>query len=392
MKGISVGSFALIIVFIGCEVDRTENITTEEIPRFEVDADWPQKLPNKWILGQVSGLFVDSRNHVWIAQRPGSLTPHEAAAAQDPPIARCCVPAPAVIEFAPDGSVIQAWGGPGEGYEWTDSPHGIYVDHQDHVWIAGGIYEHHLLKFTREGEFILQIGEKERTGGSNDKELLGGPADMVVDPEFNEIYIADGYVNRRVIVLDAETGEYRRHWGAYGEKPHDKPLGTDNLGSAKIDSSRQFRGPVHGITIADDELVYVTDRENNRIQVFQKDGTYIEEVLVRPETRSTGSTWDISPSDDRYKPALKELIPGSTWDVALSKGSKQKWLYVADGTNNVVWILERSSLKVIGHFGHGGKNAGYFGWLHNISTDSHGNIFTSEVDEDKRVQKFNRVK
>ncbi len=296
--------------------------------------------------------------------------------------------------------MVQAWDSADE-FEWADTrigfrggsyPHGIYVDHLDNVWVGGGIHQHHVLKFTQDGELLLQIGEIDRTGGSNSEELLGGPTDMVVDPETNEIYISDGYVNRRVIVFDAETGEYRRHWGAYGEEPHDEPLDFDNLGSDGIDTARQFRGAVHGIIISHDGLVYVTDRENNRIQVFQKDGTFVEEVLVRPETRSTGSTWDMSAGEDGFEQALADLIPGSAWDVAVSKDPQQRWLYVADGTNNVVWILQRSTLEVQGHFGHGGKNAGQFGWLHNLAVDSKGNIYTSEVSQDKRVQKFNRIR
>ncbi len=390
----------LLGLLISCEEDHLDRSFSGEIPQFDVDAAWPQPLQNNWMLGQVAGIFVDNRDHVWIAQRPSSLTLHEAAAAQDPPVSRCCVPAPSIIEFAPDGSVVQAWDS-ADGFEWADTaigfrggsyPHGIYVDHLDHVWVGGGIHQHHVLKFTRDGELLLKIGEMNRTGGSNNTELLGGPADMVVDPETNEIFIADGYINRRVIVFDAETGEYRRHWGAYGEEPHDESLGFDNTGADRTDPARQFRGAVHGIIISNDEQVYVTDRENNRIQVFLKDGTFVEEVFVRPETRSTGSTWDMSPTDDGYEQALADLVPGSTWDVALSEDPDQQWLYVADGTNNVVWIMERSTLEVKGHFGQGGKNAGHFGWLHNLAVDSRGNIYTSEVAQDKRVQKFTRTR
>lgn len=367
------------------------------VPEYEVDPLWPKPLPENWMLGQVAGVHVDSRDHVWIAHRPSSLTRHESAAAMDPPASLCCVPAPSIIEFDPDGNVVRAWSSP-DGYEWADTrigfrggsfPHGIYIDHQENVWVGGGIHQHHVLKFSKEGELLMTIGEAGRTGGSNSRELLGGPTSMVVDPETNEIYIADGYVNRRVIVFDAESGEYKRHWGAYGEVPHDEPLGYDNIGPGP-DSARQFRGAVHSIVISRDALVYVTDRENNRIQIFRKDGAFVDEVFVRPQTGSTGSTWDLPRDDRSYEQALADLIPGSAWDVALSEDPEQRWLYLADGTNNVVWILDRTTLEVVGHFGRGGKQPGQFGWLHNIAVDSKGNIYTAEVAQEKRVQKFVR--
>lgn len=374
-------------------------LESSETPYFEVAPSWPLPLPEEWILGQVAGIHVDSEDLIWIAQRPASLTAHESAAAADPPISMCCSPAPAIIAFNREGDVVHAWDS-GEGFEYADEmgfrggsfPHGIHVDHNGYVWVGGGIHQHHVLKFSREGELLMQIGEPAETGGSNDTERLGGPADMAVDPETNEIYIADGYVNRRVIVFDAETGEYRRHWGAYGEEPHDDPLGYDHIGPDRDDPERQFRGAVHGIVISADGLVYVTDRENSRIQVFEKDGTFVEEVFVRPETRSTGSTWDMNRDEDGYEQALADLIPGSTWDLALSDDPEQKWLYVADGTNNVVWMMDRSSLEVIDHFGRGGKQAGHFGWLHNIAVDSDGTIYTAEVAQEKRIQKFIRLR
>lgn len=335
------------------------------VPGYEVDPYWPQMLPGNWILGQVAGLAVDSRDHVWIFQRPESLSAEEAGAAQDPPISDCCLPAPEVIRFTPDGEFERAWNASGGQAGRVETPHGIYLDHRDNVWLgdAGG---HRILKFTRDGEFLLEIGAAGRTGGSDDTGLLGGPTDMVVDPETNELFVADGYGNRRVIVFDVESGDYLRHWGAYGEIPDDEPLGEYDP-SAPVDS--QFRGPVHGIVLSSDGRLYVTDRRANRIQVFRTDGTYLEEAVIRPET----------------------LSMGSTWDLALSEDPAQRWLYVADGTNNRVWIVERSGLELRGHFGHGGKSAGAFGWLHNIDLDSGGNLYTSEVEEGKRVQRFVRV-
>ena len=183
---------------------------------FRVDPFWPKPLPNDWLLGEVGGVAVDSRDHVWIAQRPRSLTPDEAGAAQEPPLSLCCHPAPPILELDPAGNVVQGWGGAGEGFDWPDREHGIFVDYKDNVWIGGnGEEDHQVLKFSRDGTFLMQIGEAGKTSGSNHTSHLGRPADMFVDPEANEVYIADGYRNRRVIVFDADTGEYKRHWGAY---------------------------------------------------------------------------------------------------------------------------------------------------------------------------------
>jgi DNA-binding beta-propeller fold protein YncE len=339
-----------------------------------VDPFWPKRLPNNWIVGQVAGLAVDDRDHIWIIHRPASLTPEEAAAAQKPPTAMCCVPAPPVIEFDPDGNVVQAWGGPGQGYDWFAVEHGIHVDGQGNVWVGGnGDPDNHILKFTREGRFLLQIGKAGQRLGSNDTTTLGGPAAVEVDAAANEVYVADGYKNKRVVVFDATSGAYKRHWGAYGGSPVDSPLvpaTEQTLNKEPYDPaaqrSRQFRGPVHGVAVSRDGLVYVTDRMGNRVQVFRKNGEYASEVLIRPETRSLGTAWD----------------------VALSRDPEQQWLLVSDGSNHVVWVLDRKTLKIVEPFGSGGRNAGQFGWVHNLDTDSKGNVYTAEVETGKRIQKF----
>ena len=335
---------------------------SDERPSFRVDPFWPGELPNNWILGQVSGLSVDAQDHVWIVHRPRTLDGRQRGEE-----GMCCVPAPAVIEFAPDGELLRSWGGPGEGFEWPENEHGIHVDHEGHVWIGGnGAADAHVLKFTGDGEFLLQIGRAGESGGSNDTENLGRPASIEVDAGANEVYIADGYGNRRVVVYDAKTGEYKRHWGAFGERPDDVALPPYD---PEAEPSRHFRSPVHGATIAADGLVYVADRTNNRVQVFEKDGTFVTETFVRPETLGSGS------------------VSG----VTLSADADQRWLFVPDGTNNVVWILDRASLTVVDHFGRLGKNAGQFYRLHNLDIDSRGNLYTTEVNVGQRVQKFERL-
>ncbi len=331
---------------------------------FRVDPFWPKPLPNDWLLGEVSGVAVDSRDHVWIVQRPRSLSADEAGASQEPPISVCCKRAPAVLELDSEGNVVGSWGGPGEGFEWPALEHGIFVDYKDNVWIGGnGPDDHQVLKFSRDGTFQLQIGKAGQTAGSNHTSYLGRPADIYVDAEANEVYIADGYGNRRVIVFDADSGEYRRHWGAYGNEPDDTDPGAYDPDG---DTPQQFRTPVHSVNISDDGLVYVADRVNNRIQVFQKSGEFVEEVII----------------------AKRTLGAGAVWDVDFSADAEQRLLYDADGTNQQVWVLERSGLQLLGSFGRRGRYAGQFHWVHSLATDSQGNIYTGEVNQGRRLQKF----
>ncbi len=332
-----------------------------EIPQFRVDPFWPA-LPDDWILGQTAGVDVDADDHVWLIHRPRTLD-----ARQRGEEGMCCTPAPPVIEFAADGTVLRSWGGPGAGYEWPQSEHGIHVDHRGHVWIGGNAAgDAHILKFTKDGEFLLQIGRAGQSGGSNDTANLGRPAGIRVDPEANEVYVADGYGNRRVIVFDADSGAYKRHWGAYGERPDDVELPPYD---PDADPIRHYRSPVHDVAIADDGLVYVADRTNDRLQVFRKDGTFVREAFIRPDT----------------------LGSGSASGVTLSVDPDQRWLFVPDGTNNVIWILDRASLTVVDRIGRMGKYAGQFYRLHNVAIDSRGNLYTTEVNVGQRLQKFDRL-
>ncbi len=334
------------------------------IPAFKVDPYWPEPLPNNWLVGQVSGIAIDSKDHIWIIHRPKSLGSDEAVSKllpQELPYS----PAPSIMEFDSSGKLIQAWGGSDNGLNWPESEHGIFIDHEDNVWI-GGFTDHQVLKFRPDGTLLLQIGKAGKTGGSNDTTLLGGPTDVDVDRETNEVYIADGYVNHRIIVFDATTGKYKRLWGAYGSKPNDSDLGPYD---PNLSSPLQFANPVHAVRISNDDLVYVCDRKNNRIQVFQKDGKFIQEVFISRETSGDGAAWDLD----------------------FSSGPGQKLIYVADGTNQCVWILHRESLEVIGHFGRIGRYAGQFICIHNIAVDSRGNTYTTEVHTGKRMQKFNYV-
>jgi DNA-binding beta-propeller fold protein YncE len=355
-------------------------------PPFKVDHDWPKPLPNNWLVGQVAGVAVDRHDRIWIIQRQSTLTVDERGSDPVPPAlprSNCCNRAPAVLVFNREGDLLKAWGGaadpgflttrctPAMGCEWPTNEHGIYVDHMDYVYIGGnGGANHQVIKFTNDGSFVYQIGKAGVTGGSNDinggpfgRPLLGQPADMEVDPKTNDLYIADGYQNKRVLVVDAHTGLYKRHWGAYGNVPDDTNPGPYDP-SAPV--AQQFRNPVHCVRIADDGLVYVCDRVNNRYQVFRKDGSFVKEVFLERDTLGNGSMWDIDLSPDR----------------------RQSELYNADGENNMVWIFNRASGIVLDSFGRNGRSAGQFHWVHNLAVDSRGNIYTAEVDTGKRAQKF----
>jgi len=338
-----------------------------DVPRLEVDPFWPKPLPNNWILGQVSGVAVDKRGHVWIVQRPRSLSDRELGAQQKPPFSKCCVAAPPVLVFDQAGNLVRSWGGPGTGYEWPQSEHGVFVDGEDRVWLAGnGDKDSQILKFTIDGTFLLQIGRSGQSKGSNDTANLGSPADLNVDLAAREVYVADGYGNRRVIVFDSETGAYRRHWGAYGKAPSDAATPPYDPAAPP---SQQFGRPVHCVRPANDGLVYVCDRTNDRLQIFRKDGTFVSETFFEKETR----------------------LNGSVSEVAFSQDAGQRFLYMVDGVNNELRVVERSSLATLARIGRPGRYAGQFHVVHNVTVDQQGNVYTTEVNTGQRVQKFRRV-
>jgi DNA-binding beta-propeller fold protein YncE len=374
-----------------------------QAPRFEVEVMWPKPLPNHWVIGNTIGVSVDGNDHIWIIHRAGSLERMETYAAANPPASECCTPAPPVLEFDEEGNLIGHWGGPGNGYDWPDSNHGITVDYKGNVWIGGnaattgggGVEEggpaqaaakgpapaapaqtkgrgrggpplYHdsmVLKFTQDGKFLMQIGKVGQSKGSNDIENLGRPAKTFVDPKTNELYVADGYGNRRVIVYDAETGKYKRHWGAYGHTPDDTNPGPYRPSDPP---DQQFRTPVHCAELSHDNLLYVCDRVNDRIQVFKPDGTFVKEVFIAKNT----------------------LGDGAVWDIAFSKDPQQKYIYLADGSNEKIYIMLRDTLEILTSFGDGGRQPGQFYAVHSIATDSKGNIFTTETYRGQRVQKF----
>lgn len=341
-----------------------------EAPVFEVNPLWPKPLPNNWRLGSAIGVGVDSRDHVFIIHRglPTLNARTEAGAAANPPNAECCTAAPPVLEFDPEGNLVNSWGGPGQGYQWPVSNHGISIDHKDNVWIGGNGSDttgrdSHVLKFTHDGRFLVQFGIPNQPPNSNSMEHFGRVAKISFDPAANEAYLSDGYGNKRVAVIDMDKGTIKRYWGAYGKKPEDVNLGPYNPDAPL---AQQFRNPVHCAEPTDDGLVYVCDRPNDRIQVFRKDGSFVKEQRVAPRT----------------------LGDGSVWDIVFSRDRAQRYLFLADGKNERIYVMDRQSLEILTMFGGGGRQPGQFFAVHSIAADSKGNLYTTETYEGKRVQKF----
>jgi DNA-binding beta-propeller fold protein YncE len=357
-----------------------------QAPIFEVDPFWPQPLPNHWVTGSTIGLSVDSQDRVWTIHRPNTVEDNFKAAdikvgdargtddealpgragekpATDMFIGKCCKVAPPVLVYDQAGRLVKSWGGPGKGYDWPDSNHGITVDHEGNVWLAGnGDKDTQVLKFSGAGQFLFQIGKHGVHNGSNDLANFWKPTKVFVDTTDNEAYVADGYGNRRVIVFDAASGKYKRHWGAYGNRPRDEavpPYRPDGP------PSKQFN-TVHCAMVSNDGLVYVCDRVNDRIQVFRKDGTFIKEAVVDAHTFRSGSVWDLT----------------------FSRDPQQTFLYVANGVDQKINILLRSTLEVLTSFGDGGRGPGQFFGVHNLATDSHGNLYAAETYTGARVQRF----
>jgi DNA-binding beta-propeller fold protein YncE len=345
-------------------VDAQTAVTaTRSVPRFRVDPAWP-KIPNGWQFGQVSSVAVDAQDHVWVLQRPGTLGPEERTKA-----------APPVLEFTAEGAFVRAWGGPGKGYEWPSSEHGIHVDAKGFVWIGGnGTNDHQILKFTRDGTFVMQIGKSGRSTGNADTENLNQPADAFVHAATNELFVADGYGNRRIIVFDADTGKYKRMWGAFGHAPTDtapNPAPAD----ADPNGAPQFVQPVHAARVSKDGLVYVSDRGGKRVQVFRLDGTYVTQVFIGRECKAP------------------ECGNGTTAaSTAFSTDPGQRFLYVGNRSQAKVMVFERRTLELVDSFGEWGSAPGQFGTLHHIAADSKGNLYVTEVTplkpENRRVQKF----
>ena len=415
--------------------------STAKVPGFIADAGWPQKLPNNWILGQVGGLYVAPDDHVWVFQRPRSLTDDEAALTDSTHKAKdgkpvdvmgharpygvlgdCCVPAPSVLEFDANGKLLRAWGGPADpdkckmeqGCVWPATEHGIFVDHNGFVYLGGSDFNDKpngsawsssngsdgmILKFTKDGKFVMMIGgpggkgpdSNNKDGGRNGTPLFHRPADITVDPVTNRMYVSDGYGNRRVAIVDAGTGKYLGHFGAYGNNPIDDKAAAD-AGNWMNDFTKGnmkptfFRNPVHCAKISKDGLLYVCDRGNNRIQVFNSR----DPNLGKPCANPSGEPGKCAFVAEKPVAVRTNGLPGSAVAINFSTDPQQSCLYVGDNSNMTIYLLKRDTLEELGRLGRSGREAGEFHWLHQVSVDSRGDIYTAEVDTGKRIQKFIR--
>jgi hypothetical protein len=281
------------------------------VPAFEPDPRWPQT-PAGWEWGQVIGIFADARGHVWTSSRSR------------------------ITEWDPQGAQVQSWDARGPDGNWS-TIHGLFVDHTGHVW-TNARESQLTIKFTRAGKVALVIGKFNETGGSNDTSLMGRPSEIWVDAADNEVFVADGYGNRRIIVFDGDSGKYLRHWGAYGKRPED-PVGRRGAGggggggrgaagAAPVPASppQQFSVP-HGIAGSRDGLIYLADRANNRIQVFRQNGEFVREKILRPRC---GAQEQASWAPKR--PCGTE----AAFSVGFSHDAPQTYLYVADGGTHVI--------------------------------------------------------
>lgn len=373
-------------------------------PAYQVQPFWPQPLPNHWVFGSITGVAVDAQDHVWVTHRgAASLENNEKGMMLTPPTSSvCCIAAPVVMEFDTNGKLVSSFGEVGkEPAGWPVSPGSLAVDGKGNIWVTGaGLVpapppppgargrgaaagrggppatpppaDAHVLKLSKTGQVLLTIGAPGKIEGPESHTTLNGPMAVAVDDAANEVYVADTG-NRRVVVFNADTGAYKRHWGAYGEKPGADP----GPYSPTAAPARQFRD-VTCIEIAKDGMVYVCDRSSDRIQVFQKDGKFVKEAIVSKNTTGSTVTGQFGVVSSH----------GSVWDVALSNDAQQRYLFVADGQDKKILVLQRDTLTEVGSIGDGGRQPGRFLAVGSVAVDSHGNLYTGEQHHGKRVQKF----
>ena len=368
-----------VLTFVACGGPSGESAGVREVPTYQAEA-WPQ-IPNDWVLGLASGISSDSQDHIWIVHRPRTVPEENRDRA-----------APPVLEFDKAGNFIQGWGGPGEGYEWPTTEHGIAVDHNDFVWIAGsGRGDDQILKFTRDGEFVMQIGRAGQSMGNTDSQNVNRAADLSVNPQTNEVFVADGYGNRRIIVFDAETGEFRRMWGAFGNPPVDPATEEEEF-------DPRYFNLVHGVRIANDGLVYVSDRRGMRLQVFTTDGEFVTEKPMGRYPDPDPAVMAARANDMAFGAPTTELIRATAEAhqavsrTAFSSDPEQRWLFVLERSNHQIVVLDRETLEELTRFGQHGDEIGESYVLHDMTADSEGNLYTVEVNGSggtrKRTQRF----
>jgi hypothetical protein len=338
--------------------------STQRPPTFQVDPKWPT-IPNNWVLGEVSSIAVGPQDHIWVLHRPRSIPAEKRANA-----------APAVLEFDAAGKLLGSWGGAADGYDWPEREHGIYVDAKGFVWIGGnggwpkpsaeGNTDDMILKFTPAGKLVMQIGRRGQGKGNTDTSNVRQPADLFVHTPTNELFVADGYGNQRIVVFDADSGKFKRMWGAYGNTPPAAMTPNPAQSAPPETPSPQQFGLVHAVKVSNDGIVYVADRTYRRLQTFTLDGKFIREVKLTPDPK-------VAP------------VPAG---FAFSADPKQQFLYVVDSGPMRVVIFDRASMTQIGSLGMRGPNPGDFDIVHHMAADSKGNLYTAEIVTNRRAQRF----
>lgn len=381
----------VVLLKIGCTLAvllGNATVHAQGPPHYVVDPFWPKTLPNKWSMQQIVDVSIDRNDHIWAINRSSSARPDELGAATVPPRAECCVLGPEILEFAPDGSVLRAWGGPNYVPGWPGRLQSFVVDPEGNVWISGTDPGDSIVKFDGNGKFLWDFGHRWPKGrplvqDNQQTEFLMGIEDFDLDSDAKEIYIADGARNKRVLVYDMNTGAFKRGWGGHGiplSEIDNDPTPPYDLSGPPPDQ-KQFAQTLHTIHLSKDGLVYVGERGADRVSVFTKQGKFVTSYFVHPSTQARGPNCG-GPFNEKYGPC------GTIYNMAFSHDPGQKYLLVADGTNNMVWILDRKTGELVSSFGGNGHYAGQLHWIDTIGIDSKGNVYTGEVEDGKRIQRF----
>ena len=367
------------------------DMRAQTAPVYKVDPFWPKRLPNKWSMQQIVDIYVDAEDHIWVLNRADDARPDELGAATTPPRSECCLLGPEVLEFDADGNVLKAWGDQGYVPGWPGRLQTIGVDRDENVWISGTMPGDSIIKFTKDGKFLWDFGhrgprvpaEQVKQDNQQTSTFPPGIAAFEFDEDAREMFIPDGFLNKRILVYDMDTGRFKRGWGGHGiplDEVDNDPTPPYDVSGPPPDQ-KQFAPALHCAHPSRDGLLYVCERGSDRIQVFTKQGKFVKEFFVHPSTQSRGPNcggiW-----------STKAPPCGTVYNLTLSTDPQQKYLLVADGTNNMVWILNRSDGTVVGSFGGNGRYAGQLHWIDSIAMDSKGNVYTGEVEDGKRIQKF----
>lgn len=386
--------FALAAGFAGRSLAKDKQAQKQAVdangaPLYKVDPFWPKPLPNRWSMQQVTGLGVEAKNdHVWFLNRAAAADGDETGGGGNPPRILCCVRGPEAVELDPEGNVVTAWGGPGYIPEWPTALQTIIADRQGNIWIGGTAAQDSVLKFTRDGKLLWDFGHRPPKDAGPLKEdntqtdYLVSKGRFYLDEDNREMYMVN---MKRVLVFDMDSGAFKRGWGGHGiplSEISNDPIPPYVWTGAAPPEEKQFVPDLHFVLISKDRLVYVGERGQDRIEVFTPEGKFVKEFYVAPNTPARGPDCGGLPPKTQAPPC------GTTYKMVFSNDPGQKFLFVADGTNDVVWILDRESGKTLGSFGGNGKYAGQFHWINALGMDSKGNIYTGEVEEAKRIQKF----